>query len=266
MRVSIEGVSKRYRGRRGEVEALRSISFETRDGEFVAILGPSGCGKSTLLGIVAGLVKPDEGRVRFLQAANGAPAAAGGRPLTAMVFQEFALFPWRTVRQNIAFGPEVRGLPRAEVEARVERYLEMVGLAPFADKYPKELSGGMKQRVGIARALANDPEVLLMDEPLSALDAQTRSLMQLDLLRLWEETRKTVLYVTHNLQEAAFLADRILLLSRRPGRVRAVLEVPFPRPRTEELLASPEFAAFSQELWELLRDEARAAMEAGEDG
>ncbi|MBO2518361.1 MULTISPECIES: ABC transporter ATP-binding protein [Limnochorda] len=265
MRVVIEGVSKRYRGRRGEVEALRSVSFETRDGEFVAILGPSGCGKSTLLSIVAGLVKPDEGRVRFLQAAGG-PPPANGRPLTAVVFQEFALFPWRTVRQNIAFGPEVRGLPRDQVAARVERYLEMVGLTPFADKYPKELSGGMKQRVGIARALANDPEVLLMDEPLSALDAQTRSLMQLDLLRLWEESQKTVLYVTHNLQEAAFLADRILLLSRRPGRVRAVVEVPFPRPRTEALQASPAFAAFCQELWELLRDEARAAMEAGEDG
>lgn len=268
MRVVIEGVSKRYRGRRGEVEALRSVSFESREGEFVALLGPSGCGKSTLLGIVAGLVEPTEGRVRFLRPAAGSPDARPpevDRPLTAVVFQEFALFPWRTVRQNVAFGPEVRGVPAARRAELVDRYLEMVGLTPFADKYPRELSGGMKQRVGIARALANDPEVLLMDEPLSALDAQTRSLMQLDLLRLWDETGKTVLYVTHNLQEAAFLADRILLLSRRPGRVREVIDVPFARPREERLMASPEFAAFSQRLWELLRDEARAAMEAGED-
>ncbi|BAS27209.1 ABC transporter ATP-binding protein [Limnochorda pilosa] len=288
MRVVIEGISKRYRGRRGEVEALRTVDFESRDGEFVAVLGPSGCGKSTLLSIVAGLIPPTSGRVRFVREAGAGQEAGAGRdvaeartppaagpepggaaprrPLTAVVFQEFALFPWRTVRQNVAFGPEVRGLPASERRERVERYLAMVGLTPFADKYPGELSGGMKQRVGIARALANDPEVLLMDEPLSALDAQTRSLMQLDLLRLWRETAKTVLYVTHNLQEAAFLSERILLLSRRPGRVRAVIDVPFARPRDEDLLATPEFAAFSQDLWSLLRDEARAAMEAGEDG
>lgn len=258
MRVRFEGVRKTYRRRNGvEVEALAGIDLVVNASEFVCILGPSGCGKSTLLLIAAGLLPPTAGRVVF----EGAPT---GQPRTSMVFQEFALFPWRTVLHNVAFGLEVRGVGRAERIERAFAWIRQVGLAGFEDRYPHELSGGMRQRVGIARALCVDPAVLLMDEPLSALDAQTRQILQADILTLWERTRKTVLYVTHNIQEAVFLADRVVVLSRRPGRVREVLHVPFGRPRTEDLLVDPEFARFCHRIWTSLRDEAHAAMrEAG---
>jgi len=255
VQVRFEGVRKIYRRRDGTaVEALAGVDLAVAASEFVCLVGPSGCGKSTLLLIAAGLIPPTAGRVVF-------EGDAGGRPRTAVVFQEFALFPWRTVLDNVAFGLEVRGVSRSERHERALSLVRQVGLSGFEHRYPHELSGGMRQRVGIARALCLDPAVLLMDEPLSALDAQTRQLLQDDIVRLWEATRKTVLYVTHNIQEAVFLGDRVVVMSRRPGRVREVLEVPFPRPRTEALLADPEFAGFCHRIWSSLKEEARAALE-----
>lgn len=257
MEIRFEGIQKRYpRTGGGSLEALAGIDLTATEGEFLTFVGPSGCGKSTLLLIAAGLVPPSGGRVTF-------EAPPAGRPLTALVFQEFALFDWRTVLQNVTFGLEVRRVPAAERLRRARDLIRLVGLDGFEDRYPSELSGGMRQRVGIARALCVDPAVLLMDEPLSALDAQTRQLMQEELLGIWERTRTTVLYVTHNIQEAAFLADRIVLLSRRPGRIRAVMPVPFGRPRPETLLADPAFGRFTQEIWSVIRDEARTAMREG---
>ncbi|HHY47974.1 MAG TPA: ABC transporter ATP-binding protein [Firmicutes bacterium] len=262
MRVIVDGISKTFtrrpgangRGNAPVVEALRDISFTVDDREFVAIIGPSGCGKSTLLGIIAGLVPPSSGRVIF---EGGIDAV---RPLTSVVFQEFALFPWRTVLKNVEFGLEVRGVPPGERRDIAMEYIRLMDLLGFEEKYPAELSGGMKQRVGIARALSVNPHVLLMDEPLSALDAQTRSIMQVEFLRIWEKTEKTVIYVTHNIQEAAFLADRIVVLSRRPGRLREIIDVDFGRPREEGLLSEDSFLKFCDEVWGLLRDEARVAM------
>ncbi len=252
--IRFEEVHKSYPRRDGTaIEALAGIDLVVREGEFVALVGPSGCGKSTLLLIAAGLIPPTRGRVVF-------DGPRGDQPLTAFVFQEFALFEWRTVLDNVAFGLEVRRRPPFERARRARDLIRLVGLDGFEERYPSELSGGMRQRVGMARALCVDPKVLLMDEPLSALDAQTRQLMQEEILGIWERTRKSVLYVTHNIQEAAFLADRIVLLSRRPGRVRAVLPVPLGRPRREEILADPAFGRFTQEVWQMIRDEARTAM------
>jgi NitT/TauT family transport system ATP-binding protein len=255
VRVIVDGVSKAYADRRDHaVEALRAVSFAVEAEEFVAVLGPSGCGKSTLLQIVAGLVRPTAGRVWF----EGSP---GERPLTAMVFQEFALFPWRTVQGNVEFGLEERGVAAGERRRRARAFLDVTGLGPFAEKYPHQLSGGMRQRVGIARALAVDPAVLLMDEPFSALDAQTRQLMQEELLALWERTRQSILYVTHNIHEAVWMADRILVLSRRPGQLIAEVPIDLPRPRDGATPARPAFAAAADRIWALVKNEARAALE-----
>ena len=257
MRIRFEGTSKQYGRLEGEaLTALDGVDLTVASGEFVAIVGPSGCGKSTLLLLAAGLIPASGGRIVF----DGERA---GRPLTALVFQEFALFDWRTVLQNVEFGLEVRRVPAAERDRLARDYIRLVGLDGFEGRYPSELSGGMRQRVGIARALSVDPAVLLMDEPLSALDAQTRQLMQDEIVGIWERSRKTVLYVTHNIHEAAYLADRIAVLSRRPGRVRAVLPVPFARPRGEALLADVAFARFTNEIWSMIRDEARTAMREG---
>ena len=233
--------------------ALEDVSLEVRDGEFVTILGPSGCGKSTLLQIVAGLEAPSGGRVTF----EGAPP---GVALTAVVFQEHALFPWRTVRDNVVFGLEVRGIPAAERAASARRLLELVGLEGFADRYPHHLSGGMRQRVAIARALAVEPALLLMDEPFSALDAQSRALMQLELLALWERTRRSILYVTHQIQEAVLLGDRVVVMTRRPGRILAVRPVPLARPRDERTMLDPAFVALVDECWQLIKHDAREAL------
>ena len=254
MRVIVDRVSKTYADRRGHaVEALRAVSFAVAPEEFVAVLGPSGCGKSTLLQVVAGLVRPTEGHVWF--------EGCRDRPLTAMVFQEFALFPWRTVQGNVEFGLEEQGVPAGERRRRAREFLDMTGLGPFARKYPHQLSGGMRQRVGIARALAVDPAVLLMDEPFSALDAQTRQIMQEELLALRERTPKTLVYVTHNIQEAVWMADRVLVLSRRPGRVIADVAIDLPRPRDESTPARPAFAAAADRIWSLIKTEAREALE-----
>lgn len=254
MRVLVEGVSVTFTDRGGgQTEALRDVSLRVEEGEFITILGPSGCGKSTLLHIVAGLLPPTRGRVVFQDVAEGTP-------LTSVVFQEHALFPWRTVRDNVTFGLEVRGVPPAERRARAGWLLDLVGLSAFADRYPHQLSGGMRQRVAIARALAVEPALLLMDEPFSALDAQSRALMQLELLALWERTRKSVLYVTHQIQEAVLLGDRVVVMTRRPGRILEVRSVELPRPRDERTMLAPAFLALVDECWQLIKKDAREAL------
>ena len=257
MRVIIESLSKTFASRGGGVvDALRDVSLTVEEGEFITILGPSGCGKSTLLHLVAGLLPPSRGRVVF----EGAPQ---GRPLTSVVFQDHALFPWRTVRDNVAFGLEMRGVPAGERRRRAGRLLAMVGLDGFADRYPHHLSGGMRQRVAIARALAVDPALLLMDEPFSALDAQSRSLMQLELLALWERTPTSVLYVTHQIQEAVLLGDRVVVMTRRPGRILTSRPVDLPRPRDERTTLDPRFVGLVDECWQLVKRDAQEALAGG---
>ncbi len=238
----------------GGLRALDRVSLEVATGEFICVVGPSGCGKSTLLRVCAGLIRQTSGEVTI-------QAARPGAPLTAMVFQEHALLPWRTVIDNVAFGLENRGVPRVEREARAREMLALVGLARFARSYPHQLSGGMKQRVGLARALANDPEVLLMDEPLAALDAQTRTIMQEELLRIWAELGKTVIYVTHSIEEALLLGDRIALMTTRPGRVKQLFQVDLGRPRGLEARASPDFGTLLDKIWGELREEVLRSME-----
>lgn len=225
----IEGVGKRY----GPVEALRGANLLVSRGEFVCLLGASGCGKSTLLRIVAGFEPPSSGRVSV----RGRPVGGPG-PDRGMVFQDYGLFPWLNVRDNVGFGPRVRGLPRAEVGRIAGRFVAMVGLAPFADAFPHQLSGGMKQRVAIARVLANEAELVLMDEPFGALDAMTRERLQDELLGIWAERRLTVLFVTHAIEEAILLADRVIVMSPGPGHIVADERIALPRPRD---VASPEF-------------------------
>jgi len=255
MRLVVERVSKTFADRRGrDVVALSQVDFTVESREFVALLGPSGCGKSTLLNIIGGLLPLTSGQVYF----EGEPRP--GRPVTATVFQEFALFPWRTVRANVEFGLEevgVSGLDRIE---RTRRYLDMAGLAGFERRYPHQLSGGMRQRVGIARALAVEPAVLLLDEPFSALDAQTRTLMMDELLGIWERTRQSILYVTHNIQEAVFMADRVVVLSRRPGEVLDVVPIKLDRPRHSGQQSSAPFVQAADRIWGLIKSQAEAAL------
>jgi NitT/TauT family transport system ATP-binding protein len=233
--IRIESLAKGFKKEGRTIIALRDFELEVRDGEFVCLLGPSGCGKTTVLRIVAGLDVASSGRVSL----HGRPIRGSG-PDRGMVFQEFALFPWRTVRKNIEFGLEIKAVPEAKKAEVSSKLIELVGLKGFEDAHPSELSGGMKQRVGIARALANDPAVLLMDEPFGALDAQTRNLMQKELLRIWSATKKTILFVTHSVDEAVFLADRIVVMTARPGKVREIIPVDLPRPRDR---TSREFIA-----------------------
>jgi NitT/TauT family transport system ATP-binding protein len=226
------------------------------DGEFVALLGPSGCGKSSLLRIIADLLRPSRGSVSI----RPDPGGDSNRPPTALVFQEYALFPWRTVLENVAFPLEMRRTPRDERFALARDVLGRVGLGAFARAYPHQLSGGMRQRVGIARALAAQPEVLLMDEPFGALDAQTRTVLQEELLRVWEAERKTVLYVTHSIDEAVYLADRVLLMTARPGRVKAEYTVELPRPRVMEMRGWSAYTKLALDIWAALKDEVERTM------
>jgi NitT/TauT family transport system ATP-binding protein len=258
-KVLIVDVSVTFASRAGAVVALDRVSLEVAGGEFLCIVGPSGSGKSTLLRVLAGLLAQSAGEVRIR-------TDRPGTPLTAMVFQEHALLPWRTVRDNVTFGLENRGVGRAEREARAQEMLALVGLTRFARHYPHQLSGGMKQRVGIARALANDPEVLLMDEPLAALDAQTRTIMQEELLRIWSTLGKTVIYVTHSLEEALLLGDRVVLLTARPGRVSQIFPVALGRPRGLEVRGSPEYGTLLEKIWSHLREEVVRAMADERDG
>lgn len=225
---SIDAVSKVYGGS-APTETLSNIDLTIEDGEFLSILGPSGCGKSTLLEILAGLQLPSSGEVRF-----GGKKLQGPGIERGVVFQDPSLYPWRTVFRNVELGLELRGVPKAERESAVQKYLDMVGLRGFEHKYPHHLSGGMKQRAGIARALAGDPEVLLMDEPFGAVDHLTRLQLQDDLLKIWEAERKTIVFVTHDVSEAVFLGDRIVLLSPRPGRINKIFHVPGGRPRKRD--------------------------------
>ncbi|MBL8699553.1 MAG: ABC transporter ATP-binding protein [Alphaproteobacteria bacterium] len=245
-----EGVGHRY----GDLDVLDGIDLEVRTGEIVALIGPSGCGKSTLLGILGGMLRPSAGRV--LQ--RGTAPASSLNALT-YVFQDFALLPWRDVRGNVALALEHHGLGRAEVDRRVAEALGRLGLSDFARAYPKQLSGGMRQRVGIARALVVEPAALLMDEPLSALDAQTRELLMEDLVALWSDTRFTSVYVTHNLAEAVRLAHRVVVLSRRPGRIREIVEIPLPIAARGEAAAVVDLKRLHDRLWALIRDEAKDA-------
>jgi ABC-type nitrate/sulfonate/bicarbonate transport system ATPase subunit len=251
-RLTLERLTMRFRTRRGEViTALEDVSFDVKDQEFAVLVGTSGCGKSTILRLVAGLVPPTEGRVLV----DGRPIAGPGAD-RGMVFQAYTLFPWLTVQRNVEFGPRLRRVPAAERAAVARRYLGQVGLRGFEGVYPKELSGGMMQRVAIARALANDPAVLLMDEPFGALDAQTRSLMGELLLSVWEQTAKTVLFVTHDIEEALFLADRVFVMTARPGRIREEIHVPLPRPRTVDVLTTDAFVSLKRHVMALIREEA----------
>jgi NitT/TauT family transport system ATP-binding protein len=238
---------------REPVMALNDFSLEVGKGEFVSIVGPSGCGKSTFLNILLGLIKPDSGEVQL----NGAPITGPGQE-RAMVFQEFGLLPWRTVTANVELGLELKGIAAAQRAARANELIKLVGLKDFASHYPHELSGGMKQRVGLARALATEPEVLLMDEPFAALDAQTRDLMQMELLQIWEHTKKTVLFVTHSIEEAAYLSDRVIVMSARPGRTKDILKIDLPRPRDYEMRLTPEFNEIKLRIWDVLKEELTA--------
>ncbi|MBI5606145.1 MAG: ABC transporter ATP-binding protein [Deltaproteobacteria bacterium] len=256
MKVSIQDLSKKYTDRRGETtEALDHINLTVEENEFLVVVGPSGCGKSTLLNIIAGLLGSTSGQVVFEGAGDNT------QPQTAVVFQEFALFPWRTVFKNIVYGLEERGVNQTEQSAIAEKYIQMVGLKGCEHQYPHQLSGGMKQRVSIARALANDPLLLLMDEPFSALDAQTRTLMQYELARIWEETRKSFLYITHNIQEAVFLGDRVVVLSRRPGRILDIVPIDLPRPRGEHLTLEKPYLELVERIWGYIKGQAKEAME-----
>ncbi len=250
MELSAEGIGHSF----GALEVLDGIDFRVAAGEILAVIGPSGCGKSTLLSILGGLLQPDKGRA----ALDGAPPADSLNPLT-FVFQDFALLPWRTVRGNVELALEHHRLSGPERRERVEAALAAIGLAEFKDVYPKQLSGGMRQRVGIARALVVRPAILLMDEPLSALDAQTRELLMEDFLDLWLDAKVSAVYVTHNLTEALRLADRILVLSRRPGRIKEMVRVPIPQRERTSLAAQAELAALSDTLWQSIKREAQVA-------
>jgi NitT/TauT family transport system ATP-binding protein len=256
--IVVEQVSHLYRPPAGRpVLALEDISLEIRDREFLALLGPSGCGKSTLLYLIGGFLPIENGRILL----DGQPIAAPG-PDRGIVFQHFALFPWKSVRQNVLYGLERMGLARTERENRAQSFIDLVGLTGFEDSYPSQLSGGMKQRVAIARTLAFDPKILLMDEPFGALDAQTRHLMQTELLGLWERSRKTVVFVTHDVQEAVYLADRVAVMSARPGRIKTIVETRFDK-SDPALMKTKAFVDKVDEIWGLVRDEAVKALVRG---
>jgi NitT/TauT family transport system ATP-binding protein len=257
-KVRVHGLRRRFTVRDRTFEALAGVSLDVAQGEFLAIVGPSGCGKTTLLRIVAELESATEGSVEI------ARESGSDRPVNSMVFQQESVFPWMSVRDNAAFGLKARGFSRAERYARVQPILETAGLTGFEDALPYQLSGGMKQRVALARAFANDPEILLMDEPFAALDEQTKLILQAELLRIWEASGKTVLYVTHSIDEAIALADRVLVMTARPGQVKDLIDIAdiFPRPRdVAAVKASPRYGELFGRIWGALRDEVLAAQQ-----
>ena len=251
--IVVERVGKRYQTSSGPIEALHDVSLAVGAGEFCTVIGPSGCGKSTLLGMLGGLVTADGGRVLV----DGRPVSVPDPRRVATVFQEAGLFPWRTALENVEFGLELQGVPRERRRAVATELLGPLGLRDFAAKYPRELSGGMRQRVAIGRALAIDTQIILMDEPFGALDEQTRLLMGEWLLEIWRRTRKTVVFVTHSLHEALALSTRVVVMTARPGRIKSVLELPMPYPRAME---SAEMVALRAKLWGEIRDESLRAM------
>lgn len=266
VKISIRQVHKSFRAKRGpenfqpetkSVSALQNINLEVNQGEFMVIVGPSGCGKSTLLDLLAGLAKPSGGQILL-----------DGRPIDGpdldrgIVFQQYALFPWKTALANVEFGLETKGVPRKERRRIAQEFIRLVGLAGFEHRYPHELSGGMKQRIAIARSLAYDPDVLLMDEPFAALDAQTRETLQSELLRIWEATGKTIIFITHGIDEAVYLGQRVAVMTSRPGRIKEVIDIPFEsRSSEEDLRSNPEFARLRHRIWDLLKDEVHKAQE-----
>lgn len=255
-KIVAEHVTKAYPTADGSVLALDDFNLTVAEGEFVCIVGPSGCGKSTFLRIIAGLVEPTSGNIHIT------PGNDPTKPLNNVVFQEYAIFPWKSVLDNVAFGLQMRGINQKDRYEIADAWLTKVGLRKFRSAFPHQLSGGMKQRVSIARALANDPEVLLMDEPLGALDAQTRAVLQEELLHLWEESKKTVVYITHSIDEAILLGDRVVLMTARPGTHKQTFAVDIPRPRTLETTTTPAFNDLSYSIWEALHDEVIRSMEA----
>jgi NitT/TauT family transport system ATP-binding protein len=243
----------------GTVEALRDITVSIEEGEFVSIVGASGCGKTTFLRILDGLIEPTSGEIYL----DGKPVTRPG-PDRGFVFQSDSLFPWRTVLDNVVFGLEVQGRSRKEARERAMEFIRLVGLAGFEKNYPHELSGGMRQRANLARALTVNPELLLMDEPFAALDAQTREIMQQELLRIWNADRKTVIFITHQIDEAIFLADRVFVFTVRPGRLKEIIPIPFVRPRKLDIKRTPEFVSYVDRVWKLIEEEVRASVMAGE--
>jgi NitT/TauT family transport system ATP-binding protein len=255
-KLRIEDVTLRFLPKGGKpVTALDRISLDVAEEEFSVIVGPSGCGKSSLLRLVAGLIEPSAGMISL----DGKVVTRPGRD-RGMVFQSYTLFPWLTVQDNVEFGLKLGGMALAERKRIAKRYIEQVGLNGFEKSYPKQLSGGMMQRVALARALANDPEILLMDEPFGALDSQTRSLMQELLLNIWEQSHKTVLFITHDIDEAILLGDRVHVMTARPGRIKEVVEIDIARPRNVDVLTSIEFIAIKRRIMALIHDEAVRAM------
>jgi NitT/TauT family transport system ATP-binding protein len=248
--LEVRDLSKVFRRGKRNVSAIDRFSLTVAQTEFVSIVGPSGCGKSTFLHILGGFERPDSGSMLL----NGRPILAPG-PDRGMLFQDFALFPWRSVAGNVGWALEVQGVPKTERLRICDKYLRLVGLAGFADAYPAELSGGMKQRVALARVLAFEPRVLLMDEPFGALDAQTRELMQEELNTIWQQTRNTVLFVTHDIEEAVYLSDRIIVFTARPGRLKQEIQIDLPRPRSIDVKKSTEFLCYRNQVWDALRAE-----------
>ncbi|MFX3632530.1 MAG: ABC transporter ATP-binding protein [Candidatus Pristimantibacillus sp.] len=265
-KISIQQVQKTFRIKRNlghlkeasqPISVLQNINLDVKQGEFMVIVGPSGCGKSTLLDLLAGLTKPNSGQILL----DGEPIT-GPNLDRGIVFQQYALFPWKTALANVEFGLEIKGVGRKKRREIALEYIKLVGLAGFENRYPHELSGGMKQRIAIARSLAYDPEVLLMDEPFAALDAQTRETLQSELLRIWEATKKTIIFITHGIEEAVFLGQRVAIMSSRPGRIKEIIEIPFQARNSEEdLRSNPEFVKLRHQVWDLLKDEVQRAQE-----
>ncbi len=254
MGFNCQRLCKVYQTRSRAVPALEDVSFSVGEQEFVCIVGPSGCGKTTLLKLIAGLLRPTAGQVIF------DTPSADKRPRTALVFQEHGLFPWMTVLDNVALGLEMQGVGRQERRHRARAFIGKAGLAPFADSYPHELSVGMRQRVGIARAFVADPQMLLMDEPFGSLDAQTRLVLQEELLKIWKDHRKLVIYVTHDIEEAVLLGDRVLVMTGRPGRIREEIPIPLPRPRDLSAKEQPEVRGIKWHIWKILEEEVRKSL------
>jgi NitT/TauT family transport system ATP-binding protein len=259
-KLTLRNISMIYSQRGQRFAALRDVSLEVQAGEFISLVGASGCGKTTLLRIVDGLVPPSRGEVLV----NGKAVTKPG-PDRGFVFQQDALFPWRTVLDNILFGLEVRGKVKRDARVRADALVRLVGLGGFEHHFPHELSGGMRQRANLARALTIDPDILLMDEPFAALDAQTREIMQSELLRIWRNNRKTVLFVTHQIDEAVYLADRVVVMTSRPGQIKAVLDVDIPRPRDLSVKRTPQFLGLVDAIWKMIEEEVKAALRITDD-
>ncbi|MHB1186456.1 ABC transporter ATP-binding protein [Thiobacillus sp.] len=253
--ILVDHLRVRFGSKAAAVEAVSDVSMEVKPGEFISIIGPSGCGKSTLLNVVAGFVKPSEGTVTMDGKATDKPSADRG-----MVFQQYSLFPWMSVRRNVEFGLKMQGMDKSQRETAARTLLGLAGLLAFENHYPEQLSGGMKQRVGIVRALATSPQVLLMDEPFGALDAQTRVVMQQILTNMWQRFRISVLFITHDIDESIFLSDRVYVMTARPGLIKAEIPIPLPRPRTPDMASSPEYLTIKHKLRNLISEESLKAM------